>query len=362
MDFKQLRSFAAVVQYRSFTKAAEKTYLSQPTVSAHIRMLEEELHTRLLIRDTKNLEITPKGWELYECAVHILELQDHLLQRWAEESRHIIQLGASTIPSAYILPEIILPEILPQYGKLHPEAYFVVQQSDSSQVIAGLLGGLFDVGMTGMDCANEALTCVPFYRDRMVLITPVTAQYLELLEQPDPLSVLLKEPIILREKGSGSQKSADLFLEKMHISEQELKVTARVNDQESIKNLVAGGLGVFRASRGHSPAQSLSGLPPANPGRRRCGALCGLCAILLLAVTRRLQRPGCAGRSEIDPSACRKSIFAPLVRILKLSKSFKILLIERAVGFLPPHTPPAALSRTSSARFFDSLKHRPDTP
>ena len=206
MDFKQLRSFAAVVQYRSFTKAAEKTYLSQPTVSAHIRMLEEELHTRLLIRDTKNLEITPKGWELYECAVHILELQDHLLQRWAEESRHIIQLGASTIPSAYILPEI-----LPQYGKLHPEAYFVVQQSDSSQVIAGLLGGLFDVGMTGMDCANEALTCVPFYRDRMVLITPVTAQYLELLEQPDPLSVLLKEPIILREKGSGSQKSADLF-------------------------------------------------------------------------------------------------------------------------------------------------------
>ena len=87
MDFKQLRSFTAVVQYRSFTKAAEKTYLSQPTVSAHIRMLEEELHTRLLIRDTKNLEITPKGWELYECAVHILELQDHLLQRWAEESR-----------------------------------------------------------------------------------------------------------------------------------------------------------------------------------------------------------------------------------------------------------------------------------
>ena len=169
MDFKQLRSFTAVVQYRSFTKAAEKTYLSQPTVSAHIRMLEEELHTRLLIRDTKNLEITPKGWELYECAVHILELQDHLLQRWAEESRHIIQLGASTIPSAYILPEI-----LPQYGKLHPEAYFVVQQSDSSQVIAGLLGGLFDVGMTGMDCANEALTCIPFYRDRMVLITPVT--------------------------------------------------------------------------------------------------------------------------------------------------------------------------------------------
>src|SRR5699024_6912763 len=50
-----------------------------------------------------------------------------------------------------------------------------------------------------------------------------------------------------------------------------------------------------------------------------------------------------------------KKYFRPAVRILKLSKSFKILLIERAVGFFPPHTPPAALSRTSSARFFDSL-------
>lgn len=240
MEFKQLRSFAAVVKYKSFTKAAEKTYISQPTISTHVRMLEEEFHTRLIIRDTKNIEITPKGWELYECATHILELQDNLLQRWSEETKHIIQLGASTIPSAYILPEI-----LPQYGKQHPDTYFVVHQSDSSQVVKSLLSGLFDVGMIGMECTNDALNCIPFYRDRMVLITPVTPQFLKLKELPEvPIQQLLKEPVILREKGSGSQKSADLFLEKMQIPEEALKVTARVNDQESIKNLVAGGLGV----------------------------------------------------------------------------------------------------------------------
>ena len=239
MEFKQLRSFAAVVKYKSFTKAAEKTYISQPTISTHVRMLEDEFHTRLIIRDTKNIEVTPKGWELYECAIHILELQDNLLKRWSEDAKHIIQLGASTIPSAYILPEI-----LPQYGKKHPETYFVVHQSDSSQVTRNLLSGLFDVGMIGMDCGSETLECIPFYRDRMVLIAPVNPQFLKLKELPEPpLQQLLKEPIILREKGSGSQKSADLFLEKMHISEAELNVTARVNDQESIKNLVAGGLG-----------------------------------------------------------------------------------------------------------------------
>src|SRR5699024_104355 len=52
-----------------------------------------------------------------------------------------------------------------------------------------------------------------------------------------------------------------------------------------------------------------------------------------------------------------KKYFRPAVRILKLSKSFKILLIERAVGFLPPAHTPRCSVRTSSARFFDSLKN-----
>lgn len=240
MELKQLRSFAAVVRYGSFTRAAENTYLSQPTISTHIRALEEELNTQLLLRDTKNLQVTPRGQELYECACRMLELQDNLLQRWRQSDQHIIQLGASTIPSAYILPEV-----LPLYGKENPGSYFVVHQSDSRQVIEGVAGGLFDVGMSGMPCQDEAIRCEPFFRDRMVLITPVSRRFLALQSQGEQaLPELLREPIILRETGSGSQKSADRFLAQMGLRENELRVTARVNDQESIKNLVSGGLGV----------------------------------------------------------------------------------------------------------------------
>ena len=240
MELKQLRSFAAVVRYGSFTRAAENTYLSQPTISTHIRALEEELNTQLLLRDTKNLQVTPRGQELYECACRMLELQDNLLQRWRQSDQHIIQLGASTIPSAYILPEV-----LPLYGKQNPGSYFVVHQSDSRQVIEGVAGGLFDVGMSGMPCQDEAIRCEPFFRDRMVLITPVSRRFLAMQSQGEQaLPELLREPIILRETGSGSQKSADRFLAQMGLRENELRVTARVNDQESIKNLVSGGLGV----------------------------------------------------------------------------------------------------------------------
>lgn len=240
MDFKQLQSFAVVVKYKSFTKAAEKLYISQPTISTHIRMLEEELNSRLIVRTTKSLEITPRGWELYACASQILRLRDNLIQSWSNEENKVIHLAASTIPSAYILPEI-----LSAYGKQHPEIYFVIHQSDSQGVIDGLLNDSYDMGMMGMESRDEALACVPFYRDRMVLITPVNEHFLAFKRQENvPLHTLLQEPIILREQGSGSEKSANHFLESMGLKEEELKVTARVNDQESIKNLVAGGLGV----------------------------------------------------------------------------------------------------------------------
>ena len=240
MEFKQLRSFAAVVEWGSFTKAAEALYLSQPTISAHIRQLEEELHTRLILRATRSLSVTPKGREIYEYAQTILDLHQRILRCCAGEDTRTIRLGASTIPSAYILPEV-----LPAYRARCPDIRLVIRQSDSQGVIHGLLEGTFDAGMTGMPAQEEHLTSVPFYRDRMVLIAPVEEPFLSLrrLETP-PMEELLRAPFILREEGSGSKWKGDLLLEKLGVGEQSLQVAARANDQETIKNLVACGLGV----------------------------------------------------------------------------------------------------------------------
>ena len=139
MDFKQLRSFVTVVELGSFTRAAERLYTSQPTISAHIRALEEELHERLFLRTTKSLEITKRGKELYDYAVHILTLQDKLTASWAQDEK-TVRIGASTIPSAYILPEV-----LPQFRTRHPDSRFVIHQSDSRGVLSGLYSGRFDL-------------------------------------------------------------------------------------------------------------------------------------------------------------------------------------------------------------------------
>lgn len=240
MDFKQLQSFAAVVKYQSFTKAAEKLFLSQPTVSNHICQLEEELHRRLILRTTKSIELTPKGQEVYGYAARILELRERMIESCAAEPQKIIHLGASTIPSAYILPEL-----LSEYGRQSPDTYFSIHQSDSQGVVDGLNEGLFDVGLVGMKVEDERIDCVPFCRDHMVIITPVNEHFLELKQQGRfCVQELLKEPIIMREQGSGSKKSADRFLDSMQISDASLNIIARINDQEAIKNMVAKGLGI----------------------------------------------------------------------------------------------------------------------
>lgn len=240
MEFKQLESFAAVVRLGSFTRAAEQLYISQPTISTHIRMLEEELNTRLILRTTKSIDVTAEGRKLYEHTVNILQLRDRMIRECSPGGQKIIHVGASTIPSAYVLPEV-----LPKFGQSHPDSFFVIHQSDSQGVVDNLRDGLYDVGLIGMEVSEENLICRSFCRDSMVMITPVTEHYLALQAGgADAVEVLCREPVILREKGSGSKKSVDRFLEQVGISEDKLQVVARINDPEAIKNLVAGGLGV----------------------------------------------------------------------------------------------------------------------
>lgn len=238
MDFRQLKSFTTVVEYRSFSKAAEKLNSAQPTISTHIRTLEEELKTRLILRTTKSIEITPQGWEAYKYATKILDLRDHILESCSANSRLIIRVGASTIPATYVLPEV-----LPRYTEHASDTYFVINQNNSRAVADGVLDGQFDVGLIGVPVEKEGLTCVPFCKNRMILITPVTEHFLKLQRKIYmPMEELLKEPIVLREQGS--KKSANRFLDDMGIHEEDLNVVARVNDQEAVKNMVARGMGI----------------------------------------------------------------------------------------------------------------------
>jgi len=240
MELKHLVSFTTVVRLGSFSRAAEELYIAQPTISLHIRQLEEELQTKLLIRTTKSLEVTEKGREVYASAVSMLQLRSRIMEKCLGTESRVIRLGASTIPSAYLLPEV-----LPAYVKGHPTTYFTIDQGDSRSVTEKVAEGVTDIGLVGMKPLSPDLVAEPFCEDTVVIITPVREPFLTMKNEGSAsLARLFEQPVILREEGSGSLKAADAFLRNAGYSEGDLRVAARSNDPETIKNLVVSGLGI----------------------------------------------------------------------------------------------------------------------
>ena len=239
MEFKQLEAFVAVVDYGSFSEAARKLYLTQPTISAHVRSLEEELHTRLILRTTKKTTITTRGYQLYDSAVRMLEIRNNLLENFTGVQKHMIDLAASTIPSSYLLPEI-----LAAFGKTHPDIYFHSIQADSAESINRVLDGTADLALVGQNTRDETCVFLPFCQDELVIATPITNHYLSLQNKTVSFEDFIKDPIIIREKGSGTKKEMDLFLERIGITPSDLNVIARMNDLEGIKKSIVNGLGI----------------------------------------------------------------------------------------------------------------------
>ncbi|MDO4988507.1 MAG: selenium metabolism-associated LysR family transcriptional regulator [Synergistes sp.] len=240
MEIRQLKTLIAVVDTGTFTKAADKLFLSQPTISSHIRSLESELKSQLFVRNTKNIEITQRGMDLYETAKHIVMLEEQLSQKWQTTGFEVIHLCASTIPSGYILPRIVR-----QFRRKHKDARFVIEHKDSSQIIEAIEKGLYDIGFVGMSAKNESIRFTPWCEDTLVLITPKDKRFEKFADNGTiPTDELKKLYFVMREAGSASGKAAQRVLNTLNINEDELKVVARLNDLESIKNFVASGIGV----------------------------------------------------------------------------------------------------------------------
>lgn len=249
MEFKQLEAFASVVEWNSFSEAAKRMYLTQPTISSHIRSLEEELNTTLLIRTTKHLEVTAEGEYLYKEAKKILKLRQQVYSTFSQNQSCNIRLGASTIPGIYLLPNV-----LSVFQKKYPVQHFELWQSDSLGVMKELKEGNLDLGLIGTKTNDSDYIFIPFAKDELVIATPATSYYKELQQENADVYRLMKEPIILRENNSGTRKEATLFLERMNVDPSTLNIVAQMNDQEMIKSSIKKGLGISIMS-GYSVAE-----------------------------------------------------------------------------------------------------------
>ena len=247
MNLKRLESFVKVVDCRSFSKAAKNLYLTQPTVSAHISSLEEEFQCKLFLRNTRNIVLTEKGKILYQYASKMIFLKDKIKKEFLQErgeGKDIIVIAASTIPSQYILPEVI-----GSFGKRYPQKKFKIIEADSAKVMQNIIEGIADIGLTGTVIDKNSCHYLPFYKDELIIIMPNTEKYQRIQKEQTGIEWILDEPIIMREEGSGTRIETERYLERIGIDPKSLNIIANMENPESIKRSVRNAIGITIISK-----------------------------------------------------------------------------------------------------------------
>lgn len=264
MNLKQLEAFVQVAEGGSFSKAAKELFLTQPTVSAHISSLEKELNVRLFIRNTKEVHLSDDGKELYKYAKQMVDMQKKIEERFSakkEAGKHCISIAASTIPAQYLLPKVLM-----KFNEKYPDEQLKIMETDSSKVVTQIVDHMVDVGFTGTVLEKKHCKYIPFYKDELVIVTPVTEKYKKLQqENMKDISWVADEHFIMREEGSGTRKEAEKQLQNAGLKIEQLSVIASIENQETIKKAIRQGMGISVLSRLATEDEVEAGLVLAFP-------------------------------------------------------------------------------------------------
>lgn len=245
MDLKVLEAFCRIVELKSFSRAAEAVSLTQPTVSAHIKSLEEEVELRLFDRAGRTVTPTQAGELLYGYARRILAIRDEARRALSEHRgglRGHLMIGGSSIPAAYVLPRLAAA-----FRRKHPAVRITLAVGDSRGVARGVLDGTYEVGAVGAKFEEGRLSYEHLSDDELVLAVPPTHPWSR-RSAVQPVE-LAGEPLIVREQGSGTRKTLEDALAARGVDPGSLQVSLEVTSNEAVRQAVKAGAGLAVVSR-----------------------------------------------------------------------------------------------------------------
>jgi DNA-binding transcriptional LysR family regulator len=241
LTMQQLEALIHLVEERSFSRAAKRMHLTQPSLTKHIRNMEEALGTKVVNRASRNLALTPEGKVLYDYARRIVRLRDEARERvlrLRETESGDILIAASTIPATYILPYAIAG-----FRKKHPRIRTTVRTADSSDVIETVLDNGAEIGFVGKKPSGGKLIAEELWKDRLVLAVPAGHSWAK--RRSIRVAELSGAPFVIREKGSGTREALEECLrETGGPGLPHLNIAAELGSSEAVKEAVIAGLGI----------------------------------------------------------------------------------------------------------------------
>jgi DNA-binding transcriptional LysR family regulator len=242
VTLRQLRTFKTVADLNSFSLAAQRLKLSQPSVSYQVKELEETLGLPLLDRLGKRVQLTEGGTLLYGYARRMLDVLDDATVA-IEEMRGIkrgnLRVGASTTVGIYLLPAA-----LGAFKKLHPGLVISLEIGTRARVQEQVLHNELDLAVVGPALKDPELTVIPFISDELVVVAP--AGHPLATRRGLTLKDLAGQPFVMREAASGSRWSLEKAARKAGVK---LQVGMELGSNGAIKHAVESGLGLAVISR-----------------------------------------------------------------------------------------------------------------
>jgi DNA-binding transcriptional LysR family regulator len=228
--------FMEVARQKSFSRASQELFISQPAISKHIKALEEQYKTKLFERKGLQIELTDAGKLLYDRLLTVKQIQEetefdisaiHLQQ----QATGTLKLGASTTVALYILPKV-----MSVFHQQYPLMEITLLNRNTEIVLEALLNKEINLGITEEKSKLTNVSYQAFLTDRVVAVCSKKSQLAR--KKQYSLKEILPMPIAIRERGSGTLEAVKRVLLKNKIKLNELNIKARLGGTEALKNFL----------------------------------------------------------------------------------------------------------------------------
>lgn len=243
MDLDQLHTFLEIVRLKSFSKAAQTCYRTQPAISAQVRQLEQELNTTLFERLGTKISLTVAGRIFAEHAEQILAFRrraQDAINELEKVPRGELLIAANEATCIYVLPGVFA-----EFKKQFPNVQLLVDRSYGTRVVQAVLDNLADFGITQLPVQEKKLQVVKIYSDEIKLLVP-GGHRLASYDRVVPRD-LLGEQILLPKTGT-TRARLNSWLDAVY---EELNVSMELDSTEMIKRFVMANLGISFLAASH---------------------------------------------------------------------------------------------------------------
>jgi DNA-binding transcriptional LysR family regulator len=251
MDLDQLHTFLEIVRLKSFSKAAQSCFRTQPAVSAQVRQLEQDLNAPLFERLGTKIALTPAGQIFAQYAEQILDLRrraQDAINELERTPRGELVIAANEATCIYVLPRVFS-----EFKKQFPNVQILVDRSYGSRVVEAVVENQADFGITQLPVTEKRVQVAKIHSDEIKMIVPV-GHPLAGLDRVEA-TLLAGHPLLLPKTGTTRTRLSS-WLEP---AEEVTTISMELDSTEMIKRFVLTGLGVGFVAGTHAQEEIAAG-------------------------------------------------------------------------------------------------------